>query len=135
MMPGVLAAACLAGKTSPWFFGFSVLDACGRTIRTDLWLVPGEALSANAIALGTPPSQLSWNRASFPRLPCGTGWLRHGRVDQMTAEDADLSFELSRRKLLAAAGIGTGALAAATFSVSGDAQAAAALPVPSPVPT
>ena len=43
---------------------------------------PGEALSANATALGTPPSQLSWNRASFSRLPCGTGRLRHGRMDR-----------------------------------------------------
>jgi hypothetical protein len=54
-------------------------------------------------------------------------------MDQMTAEEAGLNLELSRRKLLAAAGIGSGALVAASFNVMVDAHAAV-LPVQSPDP-
>ncbi|WP_428489652.1 purple acid phosphatase family protein [Rhodopila sp.] len=43
----------------------------------------------------------------------------------MTAEDPGLTLELSRRTLLAAAGIGSGAVVAASVNVIGDAQAAA----------
>jgi hypothetical protein len=46
-------------------------------------------------------------------------------MDHMTAEEAGLNLELSRRKLLAAAGIGSGALVAASFNLIGEAQAAA----------
>jgi hypothetical protein len=46
----------------------------------------------------------------------------------MTTVQASINLELSRRKLLAAAGIGSGALAA-SFSAIGDARAATALPV------
>jgi hypothetical protein len=41
-------------RAAPWFFVFSVLNACGRMIRTDLGLDPEEGLSANAIALRLP---------------------------------------------------------------------------------
>src|SRR5277367_2427776 len=51
----------------------------------------------------------------------------------MTAEEAGVSLELSRRKLLAAAGVGSGVLVTAAFDVIGDAQAAA-LPGQSPDP-
>ncbi|HTB48141.1 MAG TPA: hypothetical protein VK741_31280, partial [Acetobacteraceae bacterium] len=36
---------------APWFFVFSVLNACSRPRRTDLGLRPGEELSATASAL------------------------------------------------------------------------------------
>src|ERR1700735_4347115 len=52
----------------------------------------------------------------------------------MTTEEPSPNLELSRRKLLAAAGIGSGALLAASFSVVGDASAAAAGPGQSPDP-
>ena len=42
----------------------------------------------------------------------------------MTAHEAGPNLELSRRRLLAAAGLGAGALMAAPFTVAGDAQAA-----------
>ena len=51
----------------------------------------------------------------------------------MTAQEAGPSLELSRRKLLAAAGVGSGALVAASFTAGGNAQAAA-LPGESPDP-
>jgi hypothetical protein len=44
---------------------------------------------------------------------------------RMTAEQAGVNLELSRRKLLAAAGVGSGALVTAALNVVGDAQAAA----------
>ena len=53
----------------------------------------------------------------------------------MTTEEPSPNLELSRRKLLAAAGIGSGALLAASFSVVGDASAAAAVPGQSPDPS
>jgi Calcineurin-like phosphoesterase/Purple acid Phosphatase, N-terminal domain len=56
-------------------------------------------------------------------------------MDEMTTDAAGPTVELSRRKLLAAAGIGSGALVAASFTVVGDAQAAAALPVLPPDPS
>jgi 3',5'-cyclic AMP phosphodiesterase CpdA len=43
----------------------------------------------------------------------------------MTTQEPGLTLELSRRRLLAAAGIGTGALAVASLNVVGEAQAAA----------
>ncbi|MBV8870377.1 MAG: fibronectin type III domain-containing protein, partial [Acetobacteraceae bacterium] len=49
----------------------------------------------------------------------------------MTADDAEPNLELSRRKLLTAAGVGSGALVAAAFKAAEDARAAA-LPVESP---
>jgi hypothetical protein len=45
-------------------------------------------------------------------------------MDPMTTENAGRNLELSRRRLLAAAGMGAGALGAASFNVIGDAQAA-----------
>ena len=42
----------------------------------------------------------------------------------MTAEDAGLNLELSRRNLLAAAGLGSGAMVAASITAVGDAEAA-----------
>lgn len=51
----------------------------------------------------------------------------------MKADEDGLNLDLSRRKLLAAAGVGSGALVAASFIVGGDAQAADA-PGPSPNP-
>jgi 3',5'-cyclic AMP phosphodiesterase CpdA len=45
-------------------------------------------------------------------------------MNPMTTEDAGRNLELSRRKLLAAAGMGTGALVAASVNGIGDAQAA-----------
>ena len=53
----------------------------------------------------------------------------------MTTEEPSPNLELSRRKLLAAAGIGSGALLAASFSAVGDASAAAAVPGQSPDPS
>jgi Calcineurin-like phosphoesterase/Purple acid Phosphatase, N-terminal domain len=52
---------------------------------------------------------------------------------QMTAEETGFNLELTRRKLLEAAGVGSGALVAASFNVIRDAQAAE-LPVQSPDP-
>jgi Calcineurin-like phosphoesterase/Purple acid Phosphatase, N-terminal domain len=55
----------------------------------------------------------------------------------MTTEDAGLNLELSRRKLLAAAGIGSGAQIAASFNFTTAAQAASdsgQSPEPSPTP-
>src|SRR5215469_11116181 len=53
-----------------------------------------------------------------------------GRMDHVTAE-AGHNLELSRRKLLAAAGVASGALAVAAFNGIGDAEAAA---IPSEIP-
>ena len=54
----------------------------------------------------------------------------------MTAQDSEFNLELSRRKLLAAAGIGGGAVVSAFLIGTGDAEAAPpARPSPDPVAT
>ena len=50
----------------------------------------------------------------------------------MTAHESGTTLDLSRRKLLAAAGIGSGVLVAAPFGIVGDANAASVLPGASP---
>src|SRR5277367_6730273 len=59
-------------------------------------------------------------------------------MDPMTTDEAGRNLEVSRRKLLAAAGLGAGAAVAASFNVIGDAQAAFApgkAPDPGAAPT
>jgi Calcineurin-like phosphoesterase/Purple acid Phosphatase, N-terminal domain len=59
-------------------------------------------------------------------------------MNAMTTEDAGLDIEMSRRKLLAAAGMGSGILVAASFNAIGDAQAASVpgkTPDPAATPT
>ena len=63
-------------------------------------------------------------------LSCGSGSVRfrpsrRPRGRAMSAQDTGFNLELSRRKLLAAAGIGGGAVVAASLIGAGDAEAAA----------
>src|SRR5580698_1519725 len=57
MVPGYWLQYASLGKplrAAPWFFVSSVLNACGRTTRTDLAPVPQKGHAANAIALLDP---------------------------------------------------------------------------------
>ena len=59
-----------------------------------------------------------------PCARCGTCSFCHARIQEVTVQEAGPSLELSRRKLLAAAGVGSGALVMASHLVVGKAQAA-----------
>src|SRR5665213_3563 len=63
---------------------------------------------------------------------------RQARMDPMVTEEPGGNLEVSRRKLLAAAGMGTGVLVAASFNAIGNAQAASvpgSAPDPAATPT